>query len=87
MFLLCPGVRPSCCTSVGLSVGPEHLVNAIYLLNPFTDFHDFFTIDSVPKEDELIRYSRSWGQRSRSYEDDLKNLVGTISHEPPYGFS
>ena len=60
---------------------------ARYLLNPFTDFHETFTIDSVPKEDELIRYSTSWGQRSRSYGDDLENLVGAISPEPLHRFS
>ena len=56
-------------------------------MNPFTDFHETFTIGSVPKEDELIRYPRSWGQRSRSYRDDLENLVGAISPEPLYRFS
>ena len=51
------------------------------------DFHETLTIDLVPKEDELIMYSGSWGQRSRSYGDDLENLVGAISPEPLYGFS
>ena len=59
-----------------------NILGARYLLNPFTDFLETFTIGSVPKEDELIRYSTSWGPRSRSQGDDLENLVGAISPEP-----
>ena len=55
---------------------------ARYHLNPLTDFHETFTIDSVLKEDELIRYSRSLGQRSRSYGINLEILMGAISPEP-----
>ena len=58
---------------------------AQYLLNPRMDFRITFPIDSLPKKDELIRYSRSWGQRS--YGVHLENLVGVISPEPLNGFS
>ena len=60
---------------------------ALYLLNPFTDFHETFTICSEPKEGELVRFSRSWGQRSMSYGEDLEHLLGAISPEPLHGFS
>ena len=35
------------------------------------DIHETFTSDSVPKDDDQNRYSRSWVGRSRSYKDDL----------------
>ena len=52
-----------------------------YLLNPWTDSHETFTIDTLLKLDELIRFPRSSGQSSRSYGDELENLVGAISPE------
>ena len=84
MFSGCPCV----CAWVHAWMRPSvTLLWAQYLLNPWTDFYETFTIDSLPKEDELIRYSRSWGQRSRSYGVDLENLVGAISPEPLNVFS
>ena len=58
-----------------------------YLLNPWTYFHESFTTNSLSKEDKLITYSRSWGQRSRSYQVNLENPVGPVSPEPLKGFS
>ena len=45
------------------------------------DFRETFTINSLLKKDELIRFSRSWGQRSRSFGVNLDNPVGPISPE------
>ena len=58
---------------------------APYLLNPFTDFHETFTIDSVPKEDDLI--STECVTQSRSYVGDLEFLVCAKSPEHFDGFS
>jgi hypothetical protein len=56
-------------------------------ISPEWILYETFTIDSLPKEEELVRYSRSWGQRSRSYGVDLENLMGAIFPEPPNRFS
>ena len=58
-----------------------------YLLNPWTDFHETFLIDSIPKEDELIRYSRSWDQRSMSYGVNLEILWTQYLLNPWMNFS
>jgi len=54
---------------------------ARYLHRELTDLHQTWHGYSPWRVDELIRYSRSWGQRSRSYGVIYENLVCAISHE------
>jgi hypothetical protein len=46
------------------------------------NFLKTFIIGLQQKENELIKYEISWGQRSRLYLDYLEILVGRVSSEP-----
>jgi len=68
-------VRPSVCPSMTQSLC------AWYLTRDLTDLYQTWHGNSLWRVDELIRYSRSWGQRSRSYGVIYKNLVCAISRK------
>ena len=46
------------------------------------NFLKTFIIGLLQKENELIKYEMSWGQRSRLYLAYLAMLVGGVSSEP-----
>jgi len=63
------------------SVRLWHSLCAWYLKRDWMYLHQTWHGYSLWRVDELIRYSRIWGQRSRSYGIIYKNLVWAISHE------
>jgi len=79
MFSGCPSmrlsVRLSICPSVAQSLG------ARYLTGVSTDLYQTWHGNSLWRVDELIRYSRSLGQRSRSYGVIYENHVCEIYRE------
>jgi len=70
----------------GHAVMTQKFLWARYLLNRWTDFDQTLHECHLWSPHDLIRFSRSTGQMSRSRSDDPKILVGAISPEPVDGF-